>query len=153
MVAVTCGTLKMPDKTIKHCYPKELPTQNLQLIHVVPNICLCASVRNLTTSRSPRGLIKSSAHKEIWGCWRFTQSQQDTLLLVLHHLYSLSFLSPQDPCPDILPLLLLLLIPSDCRAQYFQTSVIVWLTLLHTHTQTKKTRARVWQCSATIYQV
>lgn len=41
---------------------------------------------------------------------------------ILHHLDSLFRLLPEDPCPHALPLRLLIL--RDCRAQYFQTSVI-----------------------------
>lgn len=52
-------------------------------------------------------------------------------------------LLPEDSCPDALPLLLLIL--PDCRAQYFQTSVIGWLSpthsreRTHTHRDTKHT--------------
>lgn len=43
-------------------------------------------------------------------------------------------LLPEDPCPDALPLLLLIL--PDWRAQYFQTSVIGWLTPTHSRERT-----------------
>lgn len=54
------------------------------------------------------------------------------------------FFPPEDSCPDVLPLLLLIL--PDCGAQYFQTSVIGWLTLTRSREHTPRTLgARVWQ--------
>lgn len=59
------------------------------------------------------------------------------IFLILHHLHSSFLLLPEESCPHTLTLLLLIL---PCRAHFFQTSVIGWLSLTHTHRQ----RALFW---------